>query len=815
MAEDVTLFVDDSVTCAGPPMDGPSLYEWAQTVDDETLRALASPELYEEIRGLSAMSFPTRRVQSVYLDWFHRQVVDALPPHVEVITHASAVVDLFDGDDGRQWVVLDVPTRSPSSSTSSCSRSVISTRFPTTRGRALAQFAGEHQLAYVPCGHTADQDLSVLAPGEDVLVLGLGQAFTDLLVLVTEGRGGRFVDRPDGTLVYEPSGLEPVLHVGSRRGVPYRSKLTYRLQAPLAPLPRFLDDDAIAALLASDTPLDFFVDVLPLVAKEIGWAYYHELFAAHPERTTTSWDEFSTRVRDHGLGRPRAAPRQRPCPTPPTTSTSRALDQPLADLRFGSSDALHSHVVEHVAADVARRTDPRHSPDLAAFTAMLGIAEPLRRIAARVGSRSRLEGITTWWLSFFMYYTSGPPPERLRQLLALVDAGLVRFVGADMRIAADEAARHLRRDELEPSRRDPRHRARRRAHRAAVGEPGDERLAAPSPRAGRDRRGRGDRRRLVGEHRSGVGDRSRVAAPPRRRHWSPSASRDRRVHQPPGGRRVCPPTVQRARLPPERRRGPRRARDAGRSSRRARGLRRVTDVLRNAVWHSLLGPQSDHAEGTWARPPVSSRRVGLLRDRRTDCRRVGRPRRARAGRGRGAVPRGAAAAGARRMEAGVPGRGLPDGAGRSRRRSCHRCPRPTRDRPAGVAARARRRRRRRHGRSRRPNRAGAVSASHHRARRIPGHLPRRHARRDGGPPLPPARLRRGQRGVHRSRVPAAAATERSSPRWSPIRSRRRATRRCCTSPQTNDSARSVYEQLGFTISRSCEFAAFRVPRPPR
>ena len=33
--------------------------------------------------------------------------------------------------------------------------------------------------------------------------------------------------------------------------------------------------------------------------------------------------------------------------------------------------------------------------------------------------------------------------------------------------------------------------------------------------------------------------------------------------------------------------------------------------------------------------------------------------------------------------------------------------------------------------------------------------------------------------------------------------------------QTNDSARRVYEQLGFTISRSCEFAAFRASRPPR
>jgi ribosomal protein S18 acetylase RimI-like enzyme len=33
--------------------------------------------------------------------------------------------------------------------------------------------------------------------------------------------------------------------------------------------------------------------------------------------------------------------------------------------------------------------------------------------------------------------------------------------------------------------------------------------------------------------------------------------------------------------------------------------------------------------------------------------------------------------------------------------------------------------------------------------------------------------------------------------------------------ETNDAARSVYEKLGFVISRTCEFAAFRAPRPPR
>ena len=106
MAEDVTLFVDDSVECKGPAVDGPCLYEWAVTVDDETLRASAPPELYDEIRGLTEMSFPTRRVQSVYLHWFHEQVVAGLPHHVEVVRHTAAAVDIFDSDD-RQTIVLD------------------------------------------------------------------------------------------------------------------------------------------------------------------------------------------------------------------------------------------------------------------------------------------------------------------------------------------------------------------------------------------------------------------------------------------------------------------------------------------------------------------------------------------------------------------------------------------------------------------------------------------------------------------------------------------------------------------------------------
>ena len=442
MAEDVTMFTDTSVRCEGPVRPGPSLIEWAHATDDDTLRAVAPDDLIAEIRALDGMTFPTRRVQSAYLHWFHHGVLATLPDHVEVVVHAARALDITDVEpdrrDGRQRLTLDDGTEL-TVDVVVCSLGHLDAE-PDAESAAHAAFAARHGLTHLPPGHTAEQDLAGLAPGEDVIVLGFGQAFTDLVVLVTEGRGGRFERQPDGSLRYHPSGAEPVLHVGSRRGVPYRSKPDYRLQSPLAPLPRFLDDDAIAALAASPTPLDFDRDLFPLLAKEAGWAYYHELFHAHGERTALPWTEFADRYTRAPYGSTELADLVAAAvPDPYDRFSIEALDRPLRDTVLPSAAALQDHLVAHIAADVARRTDTTYSADLGAFMGMLLSFGPLAKIGAtgRVSPRARVTGIGGWWFSFFMYYASGPPPDRLRQFLALADAGLLRFVGADTTVTGD------------------------------------------------------------------------------------------------------------------------------------------------------------------------------------------------------------------------------------------------------------------------------------------------------------------------------------------------------------------------------------------
>jgi hypothetical protein len=434
MAEDVTMFTDASVTCDGPVRPGPSLIEWAQQLNGE----LSTPELTAEVRALTGMTFPTRLVQTEYLDWFRNRILGDLPREVSVISHPTRAVDLTEDRDGRQLVHLEgaPPVHADTVILTLGHLDAVPADDESTMGR----FAEQHGLVHLAPAHTAELDLSVLEPGASVAVRGFGQAFTDLLALLTEGRGGRFEEDRDGRLAYIASGAEPVLFVGSRRGVPYRCKPAFRLQADLARLPRFLTPDAVEQLVAQGEPIDFARDVWPLLAKDVAWTYYHELFVAHPERTDGSWEDIAHNLEAFVWAD--ATLHERIAHLVPDVDDRLdfdRIDRPLRGLHFDSIDQFEEHLRAHVGNDIRRRTDPAYSAEQAGFMGLLITFGILGRIAGsgRMSVRSRVVDVAERWFSFFMYYASGPPPARLQQLLALSDAGIVRFLGADTWVRAD------------------------------------------------------------------------------------------------------------------------------------------------------------------------------------------------------------------------------------------------------------------------------------------------------------------------------------------------------------------------------------------
>ncbi|WP_258564264.1 FAD/NAD(P)-binding protein [Streptomyces himalayensis] len=316
VASQVTLFTDDSVDCSGPVRPGPSLYEWAAERDGRGDRGDARGGDGESgggsgesgggsgckggsedkggsgsAYGLRPDDYPTRAYYGRYLEWVFGEVVRGAPPAVRVEVHTARAVKLDDEPDGRQRLVLDsgVELRGLSAVV------LAQGHLPVVGGPAqerLAEHARRHDLRHFPPANPADLDLSAVAPGEPVLLRGLGLNFFDHMALLTEGRGGRYVPGNRG-LRYLPSGSEPRLYAGSRRGVPYQARGDNAKGPYGRHQPAVLTPEAIAGFRKradSGDPPDFLTEIWPLVAKEVETVYYEALLARRPGRRDADAD---------------------------------------------------------------------------------------------------------------------------------------------------------------------------------------------------------------------------------------------------------------------------------------------------------------------------------------------------------------------------------------------------------------------------------------------------------------------------------------------------------------------------------------------
>nr|WP_308402419.1 FAD/NAD(P)-binding protein [Streptomyces sp. TBY4] len=250
VASQVTVYTDHSVLMDGPVEEGPSLYEWAaglaRTAEGPGARDRFPAATLEEARRLGPDDYPTRAFYGAYLEDAFRAVAAAAPGHVTIVEHRTRAVALTDeaGYGGPQTLELADGTRLTGLDAVVLSLGHVPAR-PTRVESALARAAAAHGLTYIAPANPADVDLSVVAPGETVFVRGLGLNCFDVLALLTGGRGGTFA-REGEALRYLPSGREPRIFAGSRRGVPYHArgenqKGPYERHEPRLLTPRAID----------------------------------------------------------------------------------------------------------------------------------------------------------------------------------------------------------------------------------------------------------------------------------------------------------------------------------------------------------------------------------------------------------------------------------------------------------------------------------------------------------------------------------------------------------------------------------------------
>ena len=435
LAARVTLFTEPGSTVTAPVVEGPTQYEWIQLLrgqreDIDPAKAelfdahppapsVAEDFLYE-IAATRPESNPSRALYGAYLRWVYDVALARLPDGVEVISHRSRAVGVSERD-GRDEVRL------ADGAVVTADAVVLATGWtvpgPGAEERRLAA-AGP---TWVRPDNPLDQDLSVVPAGETVLVRGLGMGFFDVMALLTVDRGGRFVEDPAARsgMRYEPGGREPTLVVSSGRGYPYLPKSDFGGLPPGARITRLRAViDELAG--AGEQGIDFDVQVWPAIVRDAYEAYYRVLSRVRPASVRTSYEEIVAVI-------DATAPAELDEALAPHSTepfSLRSWVEPLAGVS-GGVDEVTGIVADRLADDVAEAALGRDSPLKAALWSVSVSRKPAQILGA--------EGRYTWVSRANMFATmmaigqmagSGPPLFRTRQLLALVDAGLVRFLGA-------------------------------------------------------------------------------------------------------------------------------------------------------------------------------------------------------------------------------------------------------------------------------------------------------------------------------------------------------------------------------------------------
>jgi hypothetical protein len=441
LAGAVTLFTDESYTGPGPVREGPTLYEWCLAVRDHLdggpwpfdtpLRDAVRQGGYEaELRATRPESHPSRALYGQYLVWCYHKAMRLLPDSVSVTVHRARATRIGD-ENGRTVVHLSTGEQLRADAV------VLATGWldvgPDPADSSLAEAVSAAGLTWVKPDSPILQDLTDVPAGEPVIVRGLGMGFFDTMALVTIGRGGRFVaSGAPGGLSYEPSGEEPVLHVGSRRGVPFRAKSLYGGLPPSAALEHLRARDWSTV----PRPIDYAREVWPLVVRDAYTAYYRTLAVEMPTALPAGLEPVLAAIAT-------ATPASIDADVAPYVQPGFAFDLALAvDPARGPFEgpaAYDAFVARYVTDDLAEAERGVHS----ALKAGLWAISVSRKLAIHLLSFdasdavSHDEGLGSL-LAFGGMVGSGPPAFRNRQLLALHHAGLVHFIGPSTRVGVQD-----------------------------------------------------------------------------------------------------------------------------------------------------------------------------------------------------------------------------------------------------------------------------------------------------------------------------------------------------------------------------------------
>lgn len=257
------------------------------------------------------------------------------------------------------------------------------------------------------------QKLNAIPADEPVGIVGLGLTFIDVVLQLTEGRGGCFNENGE----YIASGAEPHIYACSRNNVPILPRgpiygeNRYQLREQTS---RYLKG------LAQTKPgrkIDFETEIYPLLRQEAQFAYYSTLINSRDEDKVTRYMDAEDQEQIFHL---------------------EDLLFPTVIYAKYQNNAVRSYLED--AIEQAERGELQ-SPILAASAVWREATPLIGNIYAHKGLTGKSQAMLEHNLwSAFCRTSFGPPVENMKKVVALAKAGILHFANAPLKTIAYDSA---------------------------------------------------------------------------------------------------------------------------------------------------------------------------------------------------------------------------------------------------------------------------------------------------------------------------------------------------------------------------------------
>ena len=417
VASQITHFADDSVQDAGPILPGPSFFEWLR--DHENPGSVYDPNGY-----YSRMQF------GKYLNWVFHYLQKRTPRQFKLSLHQNLVDDISPYKENTWQISCDKQSIQDVSfvflatghTQKKASAEEISLIEKIKSLRAVNPLL---DIIFDP--YPIKQNLEKICSKHTIAIEGAGLTAFDIIAELTIGRGGKFI-RDEKKYAYIPSGNEPNILLYTRSGLPLTARASNQKGSSGQYKAKFLTLQKVKDTKAA-TPggkMDFVAQILPLLLLDMSYAYYSALINKQggDYQAKKFCDEFvkckDQQARDELITRHVEAKDQ---------FCWEKLANPIPNHVLCDQQTFQSWLVEFLYEDIELACEGNiDNPVKAACDVLRDLRDTLRYA---IDFSALTETSHQWLFREFIPVMNrlavGPPKERIKELLALMDANIIKF----------------------------------------------------------------------------------------------------------------------------------------------------------------------------------------------------------------------------------------------------------------------------------------------------------------------------------------------------------------------------------------------------